>query len=285
MPKGKWMRYGMVGACLGTLLAFSWGTLVQAQVSTGKPVSMFEKMKSDWSEKEKVDFIESVCANPPISNAPVPQEYITMCGHRTAPTVIPTTLAPEVQRGPIITQDAGHQTTGLGTSSVAGIGTLTSFGALVYPGTDFPGDLEVLQTDLQNVYQLTSAGLSSRYNSAGVNTALPNVAPPAGAGWSDLAVDPTTGTVYGAASVCTTSSALYTINLTTGASVLIGNITNATCLVGLAADNLGNLWGFDIVNDSLISVNKLTGAGTIVGALGFNANFGQSMDCDPGSGT
>jgi len=55
-------------------------------------------------------------------------------------------------------------------------------------------------------------------------------------------------------------------------------------MTGLAFDNGGNLFGYDLANDSLISIDKVTGAGSIVGSLGFNANLSQSMDCDPSTG-
>src|SRR5205814_6399064 len=76
-----------------------------------------------------------------------------------------------------------------------------------------------------------------------------------------------------------------TINPALGTSAVVGAVTNSSCLVTLAADNAGNLYGIDITSDSLIAINKVTGAGTVVGPLGFDANFGQSMDCDPSSGT
>ncbi len=44
------------------------------------------------------------------------------------------------------------------------------------------------------------------------------------------------------------------------------------------------MYGFDLVNDSLMSIDKATGAGTIIGSLGFDANFGQGMDWDSATG-
>jgi hypothetical protein len=224
------------------------------------------------------------CQNIPPTLGPVPAAVLERCGTRTRTVDIPTSLVPEVQRGPIIVEDATSAT--VNTSSVPTISTLVSFAALTpAPGTDFPADVEILTTDLQNVYQITSSGAVSRYDSNGVQTAVSAIAPPAGQTWSELAVDPTTGIVYGAAVTCGTTSTLHTMNLPLGTRVQLGTITGSTCLIGMAFNNLGQLFGYDIVNDSLISINKVTGAGAVVGPLGFDANFGQGMDCDPSSGT
>jgi hypothetical protein len=41
------------------------------------------------------------------------------------------------------------------------------------------------------------------------------------------------------------------------------------------------MYGHDIVSDILLSIDKSTGAGTVIGSLGFDANFGQGMGWDP----
>jgi hypothetical protein len=45
------------------------------------------------------------------------------------------------------------------------------------------------------------------------------------------------------------------------------------------------MYSHDIVNDSLISIDKATAAGTIIGPLGYDANFGQGMGWDPATDT
>jgi hypothetical protein len=194
----------------------------------------------------------------------------------------------DVIRGPIVLLESFGDT--LNTSSVQSITTLTPFG-VVTPSSvfDYAADIELLTTDARHVYQLTASGAVSRYDASGFNSTVSTIAPPGGQQWSDMATDPTTGIVYGAAAQCgaisTSISTLHTLNLLGGTRVQLGTVTNAPCLTGLAFDNGGNLFGFDIANDSLISINKVTGAGTIVGSAGFNANFGQAMDCDPSTGT
>ena len=91
------------------------------------------------------------------------------------------------------------------------------------------------------------------------------------------------GTMYFSTSIGS-ASALYTINLATGVLTPIGQITNCPGAIDLAINGDGELFTVDIVNDNFVKINPTTGAGTIVGPLGFNANFAQSMDFDDNTG-
>jgi len=113
---------------------------------------------------------------------------------------------------------------------------------------------------------------------------LPTTVPAGGETWSGMALDPTDGTVY-ASSTSVTTSSLFTMDVTTGTATLVGAITNSPGHIALAVDGAGDMWGYDIVNDSFMSIDKTTGAGTIVGPLGFDANFGQGMGWDSATDT
>jgi hypothetical protein len=91
-------------------------------------------------------------------------------------------------------------------------------------------------------------------------------------------------TMYAGSTECGTISYLYTCNLTTGVLSVVGPITNAKCLINLAINNAGELYGLDITNDNLVSINTGTGAGTVVGPIGFNANYAQGADIDDATG-
>jgi subtilisin-like proprotein convertase family protein len=229
------------------------------------------------------------CNNVPATPGPIPDWYVERClTHTQSKPVVSQdpygSRTPSVVQGPILLQETSTNT--VNKSSVGGIATLTSFGALVPTSTtDFPADLIRLVGDQLNVYQITSSGAVSRYDSSGVNTVLAPIGPPAGNTWTDTATDPTSGIVYAAsASATCTNSTLSTLNVLGGTTVTVGVISATACIVGLAADNAGNLWGVDIVGDNLYSINKVTGAGTLVGSLGFNSNYGQGMDCNPANG-
>jgi hypothetical protein len=228
------------------------------------------------------------CSNPALAQWVSTQLMTTAGGSPTVCPAIRVGCEPpsgtDLIRGPLILQET--QTGTLNTSNVPGITTLTPFGSLVpNPVVDYPAGLELLTTDSLHVYQLTRSGVVSSYDASGLNTPVSTIAPPSPQIWMDMATDPTTGIVYGVAARCNTASTLHTLNLTAGTSVQLGSITNSTCMTGLAFDNGGNLFGNDAANNSLISINKVTGAGTIVGNLGSDVNTSQSMDCDPATGT
>ncbi|MCO5195387.1 MAG: immune inhibitor A [Anaerolineae bacterium] len=101
---------------------------------------------------------------------------------------------------------------------------------------------------------------------------------------SGMSQDPNTGVFY----VVTTdvaSSNLYTVDFGSLTATPVGTVTNAPAAIALAFTDAGDLYTYDIVNDVLLSVNPATGAGTVIGSIGFDANFGQGMDYDSASGT
>lgn len=116
----------------------------------------------------------------------------------------------------------------------------------------------------------------------GSYTTLGSSIPTSGLSWTGLAGDPD-GTLY-ASATSVSRSELYTIDKIDGTATLIGTISNSPGCIAIAINAEGELYGFDIINDSLIAIDKTTGAGTIVGSLGFDANFGQGMDFDYESG-
>jgi hypothetical protein len=78
---------------------------------------------------------------------------------------------------------------------------------------------------------------------------------------------------------------LFTLNPATGVATPIGTVTNAPGLIAIAVDGAGTLWGYDIVNDWLLSINKTNGIGTVIGPIGFDATFGQGLAWDEISST
>jgi len=92
------------------------------------------------------------------------------------------------------------------------------------------------------------------------------------------------GTLYAVSSVCGSSSTLYTVDPDTGALTLVGNITNGPCIIDIAINAQGEMYGVDIVNDVLVRIDPTTGAGQVVGSIGFNANYAQGMDFEETTG-
>ncbi len=90
--------------------------------------------------------------------------------------------------------------------------------------------------------------------------------------------DLTTGTVYLA-----DRNYLYTIDLGTMQTTEVGEISSGI-IIGIAADGAGNLYGLDITDDQLYSIDKETGAGTAIGYIGLNVNYAQDIAFDRTNG-
>jgi hypothetical protein len=73
---------------------------------------------------------------------------------------------------------------------------------------------------------------------------------------------------------------LYRINVANAALTPIGPITNTPFAIDLAIDATGQMWSHDTAADTLIRVDKNTGAPTVVGSTGMQANFAQGMMYD-----
>lgn len=98
-----------------------------------------------------------------------------------------------------------------------------------------------------------------------------------GVSMTGLAYDYSTSTLYGMD--YGTASSLYTINTVNGAITLVGN-SSSDLLINLACDINGNLFALNTADDQLYSINKLTGAATAIGPIGFDAAYAQDMEFD-----
>lgn len=107
---------------------------------------------------------------------------------------------------------------------------------------------------------------------------------PPGSNTSGLTWDYSTNTMY----LCNLSggiATLYTLNLASRVVTPVGTILTGI-VIDIAASNAGQLYGIKFagaagVSDSLISINKTTGAATTVGPLGVDVNFAHGLDFDP----
>jgi len=107
----------------------------------------------------------------------------------------------------------------------------------------------------------------------------------AGEDWSGLALDRSTGVLYASSTMMSggLSSTLYTIDPATGAATVIGAIADDVRIIEIAANAAGQLYGVDIAGDTLIGI--LGTAQTVIGPLGFDAEFAEGLDFDAASGT
>ncbi|MCX7697107.1 MAG: choice-of-anchor J domain-containing protein [Bacteroidales bacterium] len=93
-----------------------------------------------------------------------------------------------------------------------------------------------------------------------------------------LAYDVKTGFLYGSAYDGSNSN-LVKINISTGQSYPVGSICSGI-IIGIACDSAGNLYGINLNDNNLYSINKTTGAGTIIGPLGIDINYAQDIGFD-----
>jgi hypothetical protein len=113
----------------------------------------------------------------------------------------------------------------------------------------------------------------------GAYTVVGPCSPGAVNAWTGMSWDRTSNTMYGSAFI-SGSSVLVTIDLSTGAVTPVGTI-GAYIVIDIAINNAGQIYGFEISTDNIITINKTTGAGTILGPSGLAANYAQGMSFDP----
>ncbi len=86
-----------------------------------------------------------------------------------------------------------------------------------------------------------------------------------------------------------TSNILFEVNRLTGVATQIAPITgipSTDFIISISVDNNGQLYGLVLsatlnVSAKMISINKVTGAASLVGGTGFLANFAQGGEVDP----
>jgi hypothetical protein len=156
---------------------------------------------------------------------------------------------------------------------------LTPVGGIEY--FDFPGaSVWVPTVNRMYVVDQLSWGLYTVDTTTGVLTFVATCTGVPLADFAGLCWDPSTNTMYGVATSIAQSQ-IMTVNITTGVCTPIGSPT-AVCAgaISLSCPSNGSLFSIDIVNDNLYKWNKATGVATLVGPLGFDANYGQDAQFD-----
>jgi hypothetical protein len=117
----------------------------------------------------------------------------------------------------------------------------------------------------------------------GTKTAIGSLSNSFGESWGGFKQDPVTGTLYASSSTCGSTSHLYTVDRSTPSATLIGEITGAPCIVSIAIDSHGAVWGVDAAQDALFAIDKSTGVASLIESLGFDVGDGD-IDFDFVSG-
>lgn len=138
-------------------------------------------------------------------------------------------------------------------------------------GATVPGTKDAIVVDNNNnVYGVSPDG---SYISLG------QLMPTAGQSFTGLEFT-SDGRLFGIASDGTGTTTLYEID---GLSLALTTIGETGLVVGisLGRDSNNELYALDIDTNMVHRINKTTGAGTVLGPVGFNASFGQGMGFDP----
>ena len=100
---------------------------------------------------------------------------------------------------------------------------------------------------------------------------------------SGMRWDPTSGITYLVISDYNArTSMLYTIDLSNASTTPIGPIN--ALIRDIAIDNNGLMYGVDSDADTLVAIDKTSGAAQVIGSLGIDAVFGQGLDFDAETG-
>ncbi|MEO6252433.1 MAG: hypothetical protein ABIO79_03975, partial [Ferruginibacter sp.] len=162
----------------------------------------------------------------------------------------------------------------LSNTTLTPVGSTVTFG---YPGA---AAWNYANGKLYAIDQAAPFALYTVDTLTGVRTFVANCTGVPQANFTGLTWDPVTGNMYGVSSTITVSQ-IFTVNMTTGVCTPIGSPTAvAPAAIQINAAASGSLFSVDIVNDALYRWNKTTGVPTLIGPVGFNANFGQDAAFD-----
>ncbi len=165
--------------------------------------------------------------------------------------------------------------------NAANPGTLQTIAAM--PNSYFAGTFA--SNDFSTEYAVSYPGgnLDAIDTSTGATQTIGNTG--LGGNVTGIRWDPTTGNTYAMAVSCGAGSTLYTLDLSTGATTLVGNSGQPDCIIDIAIDPQGNMYGVDLVADTFVAIDKTTGASQTIGSLGIFVNYAQGMDLDQSTGT
>lgn len=165
--------------------------------------------------------------------------------------------------------------------------TLNNFPGQVIVGAQalplFAMDFDAAATTLYALDN-TAQTLGTIDTGTGVFTTVGSSVPLAGHTWTGLTISGADDTAY-ASSTDGATAALYNIDLGTGAATFIASQTTTPLLIDIAINCQGEMYGHDISDDNIYSIDPVTFAATVVGPTGVNSNFAQGMDFDNSDGT
>jgi hypothetical protein len=224
-----------------------------------------------------ISFADIDCENVPDSSGPVPKDLVEFClGQEVEERAVSQIVSSSMAFG----WEAVAET--LDSLFLDAPEILTEVDPLMSPTNEFIGGCEFDNSgNFDEIYCISQIGEFFTSNTTtGARTDIGTAVQFNGEFFSGLATDPTSGIMYACSDNLTLdTSSIFTIDLDTGAATRIGAVTNSSGgIISCAFDNFGQMYGLDITDETLLRIDKTTGAGTLIGPIDFNANFGQGMD-------
>jgi hypothetical protein len=210
------------------------------------------------------------------SPAPMNSAKVPSAPRPLGPLGVPA-YAADVQNSYLVSMDA---------TAPATINTISSLDGLNLLAGDFKGE------DFSTLYAIDfrSFNLYKVDTATGATTLVYLTVPPPGVpadAWTGMGWDRTTNTMYAVTSGGRTPvSYLVKLDLDTAETTPVGPITgvgdptNGTVIIDIAIDADGLMYGVDIVTDTLVAIDKTTGAASTLGSIGFDANYSEGLDFD-----
>jgi hypothetical protein len=120
---------------------------------------------------------------------------------------------------------------------------------------------------------------------SGAITPIADVFPIDGEHFNGFKYDRATQKYFAISSDCKEGSHLYTVDPTSGAVTLIGEIPGSPCMIDIAIDSRGLMYGVDISDAVLYAIDKTTANASLIGGLGFSTNYAEGLDFDHSTDT
>ena len=141
------------------------------------------------------------------------------------------------------------------------------------------GTFDAVYTEFTYVIDANTNRLKRVEVASGETTDIGPCNPVSGESWTGITVDKFVNEMYGISSNLTQST-LYSISLFSGSVTVIGS-TGIPGAIDLTMDSFGQIYSFSIVTDASYRVDRATGASTLLGSIGFDANYAQGMGYEP----
>ncbi len=121
---------------------------------------------------------------------------------------------------------------------------------------------------------------------SGIITFIGYITGMGGINGNGLAYDGTSGKYYICGGFFGDTNNLYELDIATRIATLVGSFPSPSgAMIDIAINSSGVGYGYDLIDDMAYTFDPSTASATVLGPLGYDANFGQGMDIDQATGT